>query len=185
MAATAWESERSPYDVLGVGREADAAAIRRAWVAAARRHHPDLAGDDAAARAAAERRMQAVNEAWALLGDPERRRRYDSDEALRIRREWQPGTPSPGFVPFDDGDDPDDPAAAHDVPYGDGSPVPRALQLGPLPVLAGGAVALVGGGILGFAPLVALGVVGLVGGLGLFAVAPIYALLRSSRRGLD
>ncbi len=103
----------------------------------------------------------------------------------RRRREWQPGSTSPGFVPFDDTDDPDDPAADFDVPYGDGSPVPRSLQVGPLPVLAGGAVALTGGLILGFAPLVALGVVGLVGGLALFAVAPIYAVMRSSRRGLD
>ena len=175
----------SPYEVLGVDPEADPATVRRAWVAAARRHHPDLAGDDAGARNLAERRMQEVNEAWAVLGDPERRRRYDADEAHRRRQAWQPGAPTPDFVPFDDGDDPEDPAAVHDVPYGDGSPVPRLLQVGPLPVLALAAVALVGGAILGFAPLIALGVVGLVGGLASFVVAPIYAVLRSSRRGLD
>lgn len=185
MSGTDGGTERSPYEVLGVDPEADAATIRRAWVAAARRHHPDVAGDDAAARAAAERRMQEVNEAWAVLGDPDRRRRFDSDEALRRRRAWQPGSTSPGFVPIDDSDDPDDPAADFDVPYGDGSPVPQALQIGPLPVMAAGGVALTGGLILGFAPLVALGVVGLVGGLALFAVAPIYAVMRSSRRGMD
>lgn len=185
MSDLAGGTERSPYEVLGVDPDADAATVRRAWVAAARRHHPDLAGDGAAAREAAERRMQEVNEAWAVLGDPERRRRYDADEALRRRRAWQPGSTSPGFAPFDEGDDPDDPAAVHDVPFGDGTPVPRALQIGPLPVLAAGGVALAGGAILGFAPLVALGVVGLVGGLALFAVAPIYAVMRSSRRGMD
>ena len=185
MSGTDGGTERSPYEVLGVDPDADAATIRRAWVAAARRHHPDVAGDDAAARAAAERRMQEVNEAWAVLGDPDRRRRFDSDEALRRRREWQPGSTSPGFVPFDDTDDPDDPAADYDVPYGDGSPVPQALQIGPLPVMAAGGVALTGGLILGFSPLVALGVIGLVGGLALFAVAPIYAVMRSSRRGMD
>lgn len=56
--------------MLGVGPAADEAAVRRAYLALARRYHPDVSGGDAA-------RMRAVNEAWATLGDPSRRQRYD------------------------------------------------------------------------------------------------------------
>lgn len=58
------------YDVLGVARSAPAAEVRRAYLALARRHHPDRPGGDA-------RTMRAVNEAWATLGDPSRRADYD------------------------------------------------------------------------------------------------------------
>lgn len=66
------------YEVLGVPRDADATRIRRAYLAAARAHHPDFhAGAGDAERAVAARRMQEVNEAWAVLGDPSRRAGYD------------------------------------------------------------------------------------------------------------
>ena len=173
------------YDTLGVATDADTGAIRRAWVGLARRHHPDVAGEAPGARAEAERRMQAINQAWEVLGDPVRRRRYDADLALERRRAWVPGTVSPDFVPLDDSDDPDDPAAEHDVPYGDGAPLPRSLQVGPLPIVVLGLIALGMGALLGFPPLVALGAVGVVGGALAFLAAPVYALLRSSRNGLD
>jgi hypothetical protein len=60
-----------PYRVLEVSADASQEDIRRAWVDLARRHHPDRGGDAAA--------MQALNEAWALLGDPVRRRSWDRD----------------------------------------------------------------------------------------------------------
>ncbi|MGK2950249.1 MAG: J domain-containing protein, partial [Acidimicrobiales bacterium] len=58
------------YDELGVPRSAPLAEVRQAYVALARAHHPDRAGGDAA-------RMQAINAAWAVLSDPQRRARYD------------------------------------------------------------------------------------------------------------
>lgn len=58
------------YEVLGVGPAADEATLHDAYLALARRHHPDREGGDAT-------RMQAINEAWATLGDPVRRARYD------------------------------------------------------------------------------------------------------------
>lgn len=68
----------SLYEVLGVPRDADAVALRRAYLAAARAHHPDFhAGADAAERASSAKRMQEINEAWAVLGDPARRAEYD------------------------------------------------------------------------------------------------------------
>lgn len=63
-----------PYAVLGVGPAAGHDEIRRAWLGLARRHHPDHGGDPGA--------MQAVNEAWALLGDPVRRRQWDREHGL-------------------------------------------------------------------------------------------------------
>lgn len=56
--------------MLGVAPDADDAALRRAYVELARRHHPDVAGGDAG-------RMRAINEAWATLSDPARRATYD------------------------------------------------------------------------------------------------------------
>ena len=68
-----------PYEVLGVGNGSGQAEIRRAYLALARQHHPDAHTRDApAARARAEARMREINDAWALLSDPERRRRYDA-----------------------------------------------------------------------------------------------------------
>ena len=67
-----------PYDVLGVGPRSGPSEIRQAYLALARRHHPDAhTGEGPAARARAEARMREINDAWHLLSDPERRRRYD------------------------------------------------------------------------------------------------------------
>ncbi|MEZ5322350.1 MAG: DnaJ domain-containing protein [Microthrixaceae bacterium] len=65
---------RSPdfYEVLGVERDAPRERIRAAFVAAARSAHPDVAG------AKGEDRMRRLSEAWAVLGDPARRGRYDA-----------------------------------------------------------------------------------------------------------
>ncbi len=175
----------SYYETLGVDPTADTATLRRAWVDLARRNHPDVAGDDPASRAAAERRMQVINEAWEVLGDETRRRRYDAELAAERRGQWQPGAVSPDFVPFDTAEDPDDPAAEYDQPYGDGSPVPRPLQVGPIPILLVGFVVFGLGLILRFGPLIGLGAVVVVVGAFAFVAAPLYAVFRSSRGGLD
>ena len=57
------------YAVLGVDPDADAATIRRAYRALARRHHPDFGGDT--------QEMVVINDAWHTLRDPERRARYN------------------------------------------------------------------------------------------------------------
>ncbi|MEX3566670.1 DnaJ domain-containing protein, partial [Micrococcus endophyticus] len=66
---SAADEHRTAYEVLGVDRDADDAAVRRAYRAAARRTHPDAGGDPAAFR--------AVSRAWQVLGDADARRRYD------------------------------------------------------------------------------------------------------------
>jgi hypothetical protein len=73
---------QSHYDVLGISPAADHADVRRAYLERAREAHPDRHIDAAGAdRAKAERRMQEVNEAWRVLGNPRRRRRYDLERA--------------------------------------------------------------------------------------------------------
>lgn len=70
------------YDTLGVRPSADAAALRAAYLAKARVHHPDRHIDASpATRAAAARTMREVNAAWSVLSDPEARRRYDASLA--------------------------------------------------------------------------------------------------------
>ena len=69
---------RTLYDVLGVPPTADAEELRRAYLSRARESHPDRYVDAPPAdRGDAERRMRDVNEAWRVLGNPRRRRRYD------------------------------------------------------------------------------------------------------------
>ncbi|MGE5320823.1 MAG: DnaJ C-terminal domain-containing protein [Hyphomicrobiaceae bacterium] len=60
------------YQILGVARDATADEIRKAFRKLARKYHPDVSKE-----ADAELRMQEVNEANAVLSDPEKRAAYD------------------------------------------------------------------------------------------------------------
>lgn len=61
------------YRVLGVKREASTDEIRKAFRGLAMKYHPDRNPGDAEA----ERRFREAAEAWDVLGDPEKRMRYD------------------------------------------------------------------------------------------------------------
>jgi curved DNA-binding protein CbpA len=67
-----------PYKTLQVDPEAEDEVIQAAYRRLARKYHPDVAGGDAAER------MSAINAAWALIGEPDARRAFDSDEAIRV-----------------------------------------------------------------------------------------------------
>ena len=69
-----------PYEILGVARDADVAAIRKAYRKLARKHHPDLNPGDKAA----EERFKEISRAWEVLEDPERRRNYDEFGAISL-----------------------------------------------------------------------------------------------------
>ncbi|MGI8662565.1 MAG: J domain-containing protein [Acidimicrobiales bacterium] len=70
----------SLYDVLGVSPRATAHELRAAYLELAREAHPDRWIDSAPEqRKTAERRMQDATQAWQVLGDPGRRRRYDGE----------------------------------------------------------------------------------------------------------
>ena len=61
------------YATLGVPKTATDAEIKRAFRKLARQHHPDLNPGDKAAEA----KFKELNEANEVLGDPEKRRKYD------------------------------------------------------------------------------------------------------------
>lgn len=69
---------RTHYEVLGVDRRAGHEQVRRAYLDAARRWHPDRLGSASPPEAAAaETAMREVNEAWSVLGEEDLRSAYD------------------------------------------------------------------------------------------------------------
>jgi curved DNA-binding protein len=81
------------YAVLGVPRDADQDAIRRAYRRLARTHHPDLNSDSDA-----EDRFKELGEAYEVLSDPEKRERYDRLGANWRRQEQE--APDTSFEEF-------------------------------------------------------------------------------------
>lgn len=67
-------TKRDYYEVLGVARSADGDEIKRAYRKLAMKHHPDRADGD---KSKAELRFKECAEAYEVLSDPEKRRRYD------------------------------------------------------------------------------------------------------------
>ncbi len=62
------------YEVLGIGRGASQDEVRSAFRKLARKFHPDVAAD----KANAEEKFKELNEAYEVLGDPEKRKKYDA-----------------------------------------------------------------------------------------------------------
>ncbi len=78
------------YQTLGVARDAKPEDIKKAFRKLARKYHPDVSKDPDA-----EARMKEVNEAYAVLSDPEKRAAYD-----QLGKGYQPGQefrPPPGW----------------------------------------------------------------------------------------
>ena len=79
------------YKTLGVPREASQEDIRKAFRKLAREYHPDVAKD----KKKAEEKFKEINEAYEVLGDPEKRKKYD-----QLGADWnRPGgfQPPPGW----------------------------------------------------------------------------------------
>ncbi|GGY53266.1 DnaJ C-terminal domain-containing protein [Parvularcula lutaonensis] len=67
---------KDPYTLLGVGRQASQDEIRSAYRKLAKQYHPDRNQGDKAA----EEKFKAVTAAWEILGDEEKRKRFDRGE---------------------------------------------------------------------------------------------------------
>ena len=74
------------YATLGVTRSATAEDIKLAYRRLAMQHHPDRGGDQA--------RFQEIQEAYAVLSDPQQRAQYDRPPQQQINMNWQA---PPGF----------------------------------------------------------------------------------------
>jgi curved DNA-binding protein len=73
---------RDYYQTLGVSKSATQAEVKTAFRKLARQHHPDTAKD----KKVAEEKFKEINEAYEVLGDPEKRKRYEEFGA-----DWQHG----------------------------------------------------------------------------------------------
>ena len=71
---------KDPYETLGLTKTATASEIKGAFKKLARKHHPDLHPDDKGAEA----RFKDISVANDLLGDPEKRRRFDAGRLQAI-----------------------------------------------------------------------------------------------------
>ena len=76
------------YKELGLTRGADEKAIRQAYRKLARQHHPDVNPDDSSS----EEKFKAINEAYSVLSDKDKRR--------RIRKGGANGSPFSYSVTF-------------------------------------------------------------------------------------
>src|SRR2546423_687620 len=61
------------YSTLGVAKTSTEKEIKQAYRKLARKHHPDVNPGDKAA----ETRFKEINEAYEVLGDPAKRKKYD------------------------------------------------------------------------------------------------------------
>src|SRR5204863_10058849 len=85
------------YEVLGVARSASDADIKKAFRKLAREYHPDVAKN----KKQAEEKFKEINEAYDVLGDPSKRKKYDV-----LGPNWNAGAyfrPPPGLESFGGG----------------------------------------------------------------------------------
>jgi DnaJ-class molecular chaperone len=92
---------RDPYEVLGVPKSASEAEIKKAFRALAKKHHPDTHSGDAGAK----KRFQEVGAAYDILGDKDKRAKFDAGQidAGGNPRGFDPRAHGFGGAPFGQG----------------------------------------------------------------------------------
>ena len=92
---------RDPYQELGVSRSASDDEIRKAFRKLAKQHHPDANPGDKAA----EEKFKRVSAAFDIVGDPDKRKKYDAGEIDAEGHETMRGFGGGGWSPggFDGG----------------------------------------------------------------------------------
>src|SRR4051794_22385444 len=95
MSSTRDFIEKDYYAALGVPKDADAAAIKKAYRQLARELHPDKNPGNTQA----ETRFKDVSEAYDVLSDPKRRAEYDEARRLFGSGGFRPGAGAPGGFP--------------------------------------------------------------------------------------
>lgn len=183
------------YEALGVPMGASVKEVRHAYLAAARRHHPDFhANDDARSRAGHARQMQHINEAWTVLGNAAERERYDltllvgtvPPERMRPNRDpkvpdgkgWTPRADDDGWQRDFRGWADDDGRLAEDE-VGDG---PDAVKLLPLALFGVGVLIGFVGMAMDQRSLLALAMVAIAASAILFMMLPVREMIRSRSR---
>jgi curved DNA-binding protein len=71
---------RDYYETLGISKDADHSAVRKAFRKLARKYHPDTAKD----KSTAEEKFKELNEAYEVLGNAEKRKKYDE-----LGQDWE------------------------------------------------------------------------------------------------
>ena len=97
------------YKIMGIAKDTPQSDIRKAYLKRTKLFHPDLHPDDPKAKA----KFQALNEAYAVLSDPDKRKKYDkygeqwqqADAYEQASRNAQGGDASGGHFSYGGGDD--------------------------------------------------------------------------------
>lgn len=176
------------YAVLGVPERATQQELRTAYLALARKNHPDRFSG--AAQKTAQAKMQSINEAWSILGVAHERKAYDS------KREQQGTGPAPGashaqgprrgrahFAAFDTDDDPIDRSDVDldPTPLSGSRPLPDWLRMAPV-LLVVAALFVFGFGVfVGASGIVALGAMMFAIGFVGFLILPLLVMSRAAK----
>lgn len=178
------------YKTLGVAPTASASDVRRAYLRLAREYHPDTIAE--ANRASAEARMQAINEAWNVVGVAHKRKEYDRRRGQRTSGGSASGSgPAKGssgprrghahFQPFDD-----EPITRPDIDL-DATPIagsrglPRWVTFLPILLVIGGVITLAFGTFVRATGITAAGVILLALGGVSFVMLPLLVMSRAER----